>query len=314
MRKEIITMLLLATSLCYAQKIRYAVNPASGAVESMVIDEDATGMNWIVKPDGTQYPWVTSSDGWGLGYFTVEGKEYRWSKPTDITADKSVTYRCGDVIVTVNRKKCDDGLIEDYRFTNKGNESLSLTDIGILTPFNDNYPNAETCIHSRCHAHIWAGGNTAYIYALRMGAYAPHIGLALTQGSISDYEIWHRGNDKGNSQTRGIIALCPDNMTLNPGSSKSIEWKVFAHDGKEDFCNKAAKLGCNILSADSYLVAPGQAVAINGLNGKAENVTIPHTEGFYRHNISYGKNKNTFVDFYVVKNRDSLIADRLKFM
>lgn len=316
MRKEIITLLfsMLATFFCFAQKIEYAVSPVSGGVESMVIDGDVTGMNWVVKPDGTQYPWIISSDGWGLGYFTADGKEFRWSKPTVITSDKYATYQCGDVVVSVSRKKCNDGLIEKYKFTNKGKKSVSLTDMGIFTPFNDNYPNAKTCVNSRCHAHVWAGGNSAYVYALRMGAYAPHIGLVLTEGRISDYEIWHRGNDKGNSQTRGIIALCPDNMTLKPGKSESIEWKIFTHNGKDDFCNKATALGCNILSADNYLVTPGQTIAINSLNGRTETVTIPQTEGFYRHNISYGKHKNTPVEFYVVNDKDALIAERLRFI
>ena len=316
MRKEIITLLfsLLATFFCFAQKIEYAVSPVSGGVESMVIDGDVTDMNWVVKPDGTQYPWVTSSDGWGLGYFTANGKEYRWSKPTAITSDKSVTYQCGNIVITVSRKKCNDGFIEKYKFTNKGKESVSLTDMGIFTPFNDNYPNAETCVNSRCHAHVWTGSNSAYVYAQRMGAYAPHIGLVLTEGRISDYEIWHRGNDKGNSQTRGIIALCPDDMTLKSGKSESIEWKIFTHNGKDDFCNKATGLGCNILSADNYLVTPGQNVAISCLNGKIENVIMPDTEGFYRHMMRYGKNKNTHIDFYVVKDRNRLIADRLRFI
>lgn len=316
MRKVVIAILfILATCVpCSAQKIRYSVNQNSGAVESRVIDRDVTGMNWVVKPDGTQYPWITPSDGWGLGYFTADGKEYRWSKPTVINSDKTAAYQCGNVVVTVSRKKCNDGLIEKYKFTNKGKESVSLTDMGIFTPFNDNYPNAETCVNFRCHAHVWTGGNSAYVYALRMGAYAPHVGLVLTEGRISDYEIWHRGNDKGNSQTRGIIALCPDNMILKPGKSESIEWKIFIHNGKDDFCDKATALGCNIVSVDRYLVTPGQKIVINSGNGKAETAIIPRTEGFYRHNISYGKHKNTFADFYVVKDKDALIADRLRFI
>lgn len=316
MRRETIAVLfILATPLlCLAQKIQYSVDSISGAVESMVIDGDVTGMNWVVRPDGSQYPWVTLTDGWGLGYFTADGQEYRWTKPTSVSSDKSATYQCGNVIVTVSRKKRNDGFVENYRFTNEGNETVSLTDMGIFTPFNDNYPDARTCVNSRCHAHVWAGGNSAYVYALRMGAYAPHIGLVLTEGRISDYEIWHRGNDKGNSQTRGIIALCPDDMTLRPGKSEIVEWKIFTHNGKNDFCNKATELGCNILSADNYLVAPGQTVAIGSPNGKTDTVTIPQTQGFYRHNISYSKHKNTFVDFYVVKDTDALIADRLRFI
>ncbi len=316
MKKGIITLLsLMLTSLfCKAQDIEYSVSESSGAIESIVVEGDPSGMNWVVTPDGSQYSWITSSDGWGLGYFSICDKDYHWSKPAEISTDKFVTYRCGDIDISVKREKCNGGIIENYKFTNTGTESVELSDIGILTPFNDNYPDAETCINRRCHTHIWTGGNSAYVYALRMGAFPPHIGLVLTKGSISDYEIWHRGNDKGNSQTRGIIALCPDNMTLKPGKSESVEWKIFTHNGKDDFCNKATGLGCNILSADNYLVTPGQNIVVNSKNGKAQTVTIPQTEGFYRHNISYGKHKNTSVDFYVVNDKDALIADRLRFI
>lgn len=317
-RLFLVVVLLSFTSLIVSSqnvnKLIYAVNQITGGLDSIIVSGDSTNMNWLVKTDGEQYPWVTNTNGWGLGYFTIADKRYQWSEPIDIDADKTVTYQCGDVVISINRKKCSDGLIESYNFKNIGSKSIILSDIGIFTPFNDNYPDAKTCVDKRCHAHVWTGGNTAYVCALRMGAYAPHLGLVLTKGSVSDYEIWHRGNDKGNSQTRGVIALCPDDMTLEPGKSETVEWKLFVHSGKEDFCNKAAKLGCDILSADSYLVAPGQAVAINSLDGKTETVTIPQAEGFYRHNISYGKHRNTFVDFYVVKDNASLIADRLRFI
>ena len=310
----LLAYILMLPSLCRALPVDYSVNRQSGAIESISVDGDTTGMNWIMRPDGSQYPWIGPSDGWGLGYFTAGGNEYRWADATDVAEDGSATYRCGEIDVIVNRKNSDDGLVENYVFTNRGDSSATLTDMGILTPFNDNYPDAATCVNSRCHAHVWPGGNSAYVYALRMGGYGPHVGLVLTEGSISDYEIWHRGNDKGNSQTRGVIALCPDDMTLAPGKSASLEWKIFTHSGKDDFCKKAAALGCDILSASDYLVTPGQNVAIDNMGGNAATVTIPQTEGFYRHDISYGEHRNTFVDFYVVNDKDALIADRLRFI
>lgn len=134
--------------------------------------------------------------------------------------------------------------------------------------------------------------------------------IVLTQGSISG----HRGRKKGISHTRGVIALCPDNMTLKPGESEIIEWKIFTHDGAGDFCDEASKSGCNIISADKYLVAPGQCVSIKSYSGKAKTIKIPDVVGDYRHDISYGKGKSTFADFYVVEDKDSLIANRLRFI
>lgn len=47
----------------------------------MRIDGDATGMDWIMKTDATQYPWVTEKYGWGLGYLTVNGERKEWQRP-----------------------------------------------------------------------------------------------------------------------------------------------------------------------------------------------------------------------------------------
>ena len=304
MRKEILTLafLMLVSLSCWAaKKVGYMVSHTTGAIQSIVVDGDTTGMNWIIRPDGSQYPWIQETDGWGLGYFTIRGKVYRWSRPVEIYGDQSVTYQCADIEVAVKRKRCQDGFMEMYVFTNKGHIAENLSKIGILTPFNDNYPDAQTCVNTRCHAHIWAGGNTTYVCALRMGNYAPHLGHVLTQGRISDYEIWHRGNDKGNSQTRGVIALCPDDMVLSPGQSQTIQWKIFSHQGKDDFCEKASKLGCNVLSAENYLVQPGEQVAINSYKGKKKCVKIPQVLGDYRQLISYGKNKST----YILKSADN---------
>ena len=311
----ITTLLLLLTVLPgRARGVEYTVSETTGAVESITIEGDTTAMNWVLKTDGSQYRWITAADGWGLGYFSIGDSTYRWTDPTGGVNGKEVTYKCGDVAVTVTRRKCDDGFTETYRFTNQGTQPVTLTDMGIFTPFNDNYPDAKTCVNTRCHAHVWTGGNSAYVYALRMGAYTPHVGLVLTKGSISDYEIWQRGTRKGYSQTRGVIALCPDNMTLKPGKSESVEWKVFTHNGKDDFCHKASRTGCNILSAERYLVTPGSNVTVTDYRGHTESVRIPEDDGFYRHNVSYDKNKNTFVDFYIVKDNDRLIADRLQFI
>lgn len=53
MRKEAITtlLLLLISVLCSSQKIKYSVNLVSGTIESMVIDGDVTGINWVEQEE-----------------------------------------------------------------------------------------------------------------------------------------------------------------------------------------------------------------------------------------------------------------------
>lgn len=310
---------LTGVSSCFAvatnTKVTYRVNRSSGALNSICIPDDSTNMNWIVAADGSQYRWVTESLGWGLGYFTINGsRDCRWEKPLHVIGDSVSEYHVGDIQIVVFRKTVSDGFKESYKFTNRGSETVRLSNIGILTPFNDNYPDSRTCVNARCNAHVWAGGNSAYVYALRMGGYGPHLGLVVTEGCVSDYEIWERDINKGNSQTRGIIALCPDDMTLKVDETKEISWNVFAHDGERDFCDKAEGLGCRIVEAEKYVAAPGEKIQIAVGTGKSCQVKMPKREGEYRHTIEYGNGKKTFADFFVVKDKNELISERLDFI
>ena len=143
------------------------INPSTGAISELTLKGDNRSMNWVVKTDGTQYPWVKDNYGWGLGYFTVvKGRETvkrEWRIPVEISPDgMKVLYREGDIRILVKREIKQGDLVEEYSFTNEGEDPVSLYDVAIYTPFNDNYPDAQQCINSRAHTHIWKGGSAAY--------------------------------------------------------------------------------------------------------------------------------------------------------
>ena len=203
------------------ESIVFSQNPATGAISELNIQGDSCNMNWIVATDGSQYPWIKQDYGWGLGYFTEtvgqQSVRRKWETPVKTRHNPSrCIYREGSIRITVERRPEQDGLVERYTFTNRGKEAVSLSDIGIYTPFNDNYPNAEACVSRRAHAHEWPGGHAAYVNVLRMGGFGPHLGLVVTQGAVRDYEIWERGPQKDNSHTRGIIALNLPDILLQP--------------------------------------------------------------------------------------------------
>ena len=238
--------------------VRFAVNPFTGAIDELTVEGDKHHMNWIVKTDGSQYPWITERYSWGLGYFTqVKGHESlkkEWMRPLVVEDEgKKVLYKEGDVLIRAERSMDGGDLIEEYTFTNKGGERIWLYDIGIYTPFNDNYPNSQTCITNRCHAHVWNGGSGAYVNALRMGFEAPHVGMMLTEGAIDSYEIWGRGRKTSSSHMRGIFAMNLPDMRLNPGESYRLKWRLFSHGGKADFRDKMLDKGGVLVSSDKYV-------------------------------------------------------------
>lgn len=173
-------------------KVAYRVNRSSGALNSISIPDDSTNMNWIVAADGSQYRWVTESLGWGLGYFTINGSRIcRWEKPLHVIGDSISEYRVGDVQIVVFRKTVSDGFKESYKFTNKGSETVRLSDIGILTPFNDNYPDSRTCVNARCNREMF-------------GDVFPHYWSTLTASAFHFYSLC-TGEDSWQKRAEKIV-------------------------------------------------------------------------------------------------------------
>lgn len=200
----------------------FATNPATGAIASLSLAGDTTNMNWMLRTDGSQYAWVTPKYGWGLGYFSIDGCTFSWQTPTALAdGGRRVEYVAGGVRIEVERSEAEGGFAERFTFVNEGAAPVRLTDMGIYTPFNDNYPDARTCLTERCHAHIWPGGAAAYVEAQRMSGRGSEVGLMLTQGNVVDYDIWERGPERANSNFRGVVALCPADTTLGAATCAS---------------------------------------------------------------------------------------------
>ena len=321
--------------------VEMRINPSTGAISELTLKGDNRSMNWVVKTDGTQYPWVKDNYGWGLGYFTaVKGKETvkrEWRVPVEISPDgMKVLYREGDIRILIKREIKQGDLVEEYFFTNEGEEPVSLYDVAIYTPFNDNYPDAQQCINSRAHMHIWKGGSAAYVNAIRMGAFTPHLGLVVTNGAIRNYEIWERGRKKANSQTRGIIALDLPDLLLQPGESYSLEWHIFAHNGNDDFRRKLLEKGSVLVSCNKYVFEKGEKVRVEcrslepleACTAKMNGVPVPVKQagnlcfvevpmeqaGEVRFDFYYNGNKQTHADCLVISNTADLIRKRVDFI
>lgn len=73
---------LIALGSCsYPKNITFKADSQTGALSGLYLTSD-TSMNWILRTDGTQYEWVDSRYGWGLGHLRINGTEYSWNIPT----------------------------------------------------------------------------------------------------------------------------------------------------------------------------------------------------------------------------------------
>ena len=287
------TAWLLMALVTNAQTLHYQENEARDGLVSLSIAGDS--MNWIVRADGTQYEPVTSKYAWGQVLRLPQGISYKVKRQTD--------KRLGD-------------LIETYTLRNTTKTAIRLTETSICTPWNDNYPDAQTCMTSRCNAHIWTGAANTYVCALRMNGQGPHLGLMLAEGEISDYEVLERGPQTGHSNFRGVLALCLPDTTLLPGQSLRISWRIFVHQGKNDFEGQLLRRGGVVVSADKYVCPVGDTIHISIRTAKGTE-TILHpvsTTGDQYIPIIYAKSKRTVVEVRGISSPQQLLSQRIQFI
>lgn len=150
-----------------------------------------------------------------------------------------------DLSVRVTRKYTEKNtLLESFRFCNETDFDIYTmgTELGIYTPFPDYYTDAAICLTRCCHTHIWCGGNSSYIMALRMGGEAPNLGMVLRKGSLQGYSVERMTSinkrEEELSNHRGDFILHPENLHLRPGETYTLSWELFWFENKKDFLSK----------------------------------------------------------------------------
>ncbi|MFT3888725.1 MAG: hypothetical protein QM713_11265 [Arachnia sp.] len=134
-------------------------------------------------------------------------------------------------------------------------------DIGITLPLEDRYDLTDDQQALRCHAHVFCGGTSSYVFARRMGGAAPYLGLVLTEGSLDSYSI--ERDLSLSSNDRGCFLLHPSVFVLAPGEATTIAWTIFPCAGPEDFLVQAEAHARFVSAAwDRHVLFAGEAAAL----------------------------------------------------
>lgn len=204
------------------------------------ISPQTGGLIEITDPrDDHRMNWVHDKRTWGIVSCSEQGNKVTFDHPTSVTAPTPLssdsTYDSANLKLTLHRSFDDKGIFtENYVFTNVGHDILSLPEgsVFITVPFNDSYESgAPKCLTNNCNTHLWAGGSSSWVNAIRMGGVGPHLGLVLTQGSLASYSIL----DGASSNDRGNLAFNPSAIELKPGESYTLSWSLFWHEDWDDF-------------------------------------------------------------------------------
>jgi hypothetical protein len=319
------------------------IDPASGALVRLENRSDPHHMNWLREPgrwerskwiaDTSAEP-ITLDGQWGLVETSQTGLLHAGKVQQLSEKAWEAVYVTASLTVTVRRELDTSGeLAESYTFKNTGALTLDLPmgSVAFRAPLFDQYPDAKRSLFARCHTHVWMGGSSAWINAMRMGGEAPHLGLVVTEGSLDAYS--QRG---GTLSDRGVFLLHPAAMKLDPGQSKTIAWRLFWHKGWDDFFAKlGTRNGFVHMSARQYTVTAGESLEITAesagslegakllANGESVRVqarggrleaTIPTTKPGELFIELINNGQKTWLRANVVPLSDELIAARVKFI
>jgi len=284
---------------------------ATGAITNLSVVGDANAMNWVHAADGRQYAWIGPKYAWGTGSVKIDGALREWTRPGRIAE--------GLELKVESRLEADGTLYERREFVNVSTQDLSLSEIDIHTPFNDNYPKSgREKFLRRCHAHVWAGGNAAWVAAFRMGGEAPHLGLAVVEGSVSAYGQKERSLHKGLSNVRGVLTLSPPDVRLRPGQRTAVAWRVFVHTGWDDFFRKLVAFGGVDTRADRYVLRVGEKARLTVRTHAGETVrewTCP-SAGAHRASVPcFGNDgRSAVVELLGVDDPQALLEARARYI
>jgi len=278
--------------------VALTVFPAAGNASVMfdgngalAIEGDKYCMNWILKADGSQYRFVGKESAWGR-VNGADGFEISRSRRAD----------GGDIVESVTLR-------------NPRSEAAALEGVSVNFPFNDNYPESHECVKRRCNAHLWPHGSAAWACAMRMGGEAPHLGWMLTKGEVDGYTISNRGRKNGSSNFRGVIAFRLPKVELAPGGEYTLEWRLFAHDGWDDFKAKLDERGGLWVEADRYVGAVGDEIAVTCENSKGKSVRKVRLDAPGEKIVDVEvEGKKTRVELLAISDFKKFIGRRLDFV
>lgn len=297
--------------------VAFKADPQTGGLSEITISGDAAGMNWV-QEDGTKaLPWVTSDCLWGTGTLKVNGLAKAWNRP--VSADDGLTvYRPAEGLeVRVVRKIAEGGEIEEtYEWRNVSLKAVSLSEIDIHTPFRDDCLPRREMWTRRCFAHVWAGGSSAWVCAMRMGGMAPHLGLAVTSGSVDAYGVKLRALKNGMSNYRGVIALSPPDVTLAAGASATVSWRLFPFADKSDFFRRVRELGGASVTASDWTVTRREPVDVTfeWKGGKETKRVVYERDGRVVVPFEYGDGKRTFAELNAIADPFEHVLRRARFL
>ena len=254
------------------------LHPSRG--HSMLFDD------WPGAPEAAMHD---PSRYWGTGFVITDRGSHRFGAPTRRDGLDRL-HRMSGLELQVTRR-FGDRWTEAYELHNVSGEPITIGALAISTPWRDLYTSSRDSLSGAVHAHVWAGGADAWVWAVPMDGSGPGLGLQLTEGELWAYSVESREPGTG-SNTRGHLHLhvtdharAPHAMggqpeiRLEPGGSYRWAWQLGWHADLAAFHATRTPL----LDADPLAVETGETIAVRLAPGVSGPTAVSSTEAGVRH-------------------------------
>lgn len=273
--------------------------------------------------DTADSDWHSIEHQWGSGHVTTNRGGARWHTPARLHESDGVIEAVHplphDMRVTVRRWVDGQVLRERYALHNGGIETLTVTGLGVQTPFGDLYNGAEESLDRSVHAHLFTGGTWAWALAQPMSGTGRNLGVIVREGAVRAYSIESRSTGTY-SNIRGHIALLatdrarnPDafggqpELVINPGEAFVLEWELGWYDTVTDFLDATAAPA----RLSSYAAQTGEVITVEAAEVTSPDATVTRV-GDGRFHVTAGVHGTYTVDIDGTARTEVLFHDSLE--
>ncbi|MFI6609946.1 hypothetical protein [Streptomyces sp. NPDC050507] len=273
------------------------LDPATGAPQRF-IDDEAPDRTFLLDP--ASVTWHGAAHQWGTGHIVTDRGSARWHtphalrvRPGEVWAD----YRLvADLELCVRRTVSADRIVERYVVRNAGRESVTITGLGIQTPFADLYEGAERALARAVHAHVFTGGSWAWVLAQPMSGTGRSLGLIVREGALHAYAVESRNKDSLSNVRGHLVLLATDHtrnpeafggqpkLELAPGQETAVVWELGWYETADAFLAHT----CPPATLSAYAAHVDGDLVIDGARDVAcldPRMTVVR-EGASRHRLS----------------------------
>lgn len=147
---------------------------------------------------------------------------------------------------------------------------------GIYVTLNDSYEAASVCMKRHCTAHVWCGGETSYINAVKMGEYPRSLALILTEGAIDSYGVERDLSQISNDRGDFILYLPPFHLKKGESTAIAFEMRFYPY-GNDSFKALLSEKNVPVVEAENYTLIQGEKIefTVNRPDAKVACFPLP---------------------------------------